>query len=249
MATAETLTMKLQDLGLFTLSESLREKLSNPLFQGMDPLEMLECAIDDELDLRNNKLTERLLRRAKLKNTHASIDSVDYRAGRQLDKTFIDRLATRDFARNHRNVCFYGASGIGKSFLGKALGVETCRAGFRTLYVRFPPFMRELSRLEKGDSKKFESKLNYYGRIPVLLIDDWLSEAKKPGYGAILLDLMEHRYTETSTIFCTQLDPDGWELALDVKALAQSVMGRSISNSYILHIKGDDMRKYYNCKP
>ena len=109
--------------------------------------------------------------------------------------------------------------------------------------------MRELSRLEKGDSKKFESKLNYYGRIPVLLIDDWLSEAKKPGYGAILLDLMEHRYTETSTIFCTQLDPDGWELALDVKALAQSVMGRSISNSYILHIKGDDMRKYYNCKP
>ena len=45
------------------------------------------------------------------------------------------------------------------------------------------------------------------------------------------------------------ISADGWELALDVKALAQSVMGRSISNSYILHIKGDDMRKYYNCKP
>jgi len=60
---------------------------------------------------------------------------------------------------------------------------------------------------------------------------------------------MEIRYSVTSTIFCSQLDPEGWALALDMKALGQSIMGRAIDNSFILHISGEDMRKYYNKKP
>jgi len=84
----------------------------------------------------------------------------------------------------------FGASGTGKSFLGKALGVATCHAGFRTLYIRFSALMRELARLEKNDSKKYESRLNYYGRIPVLIIDEWLADAKKPGIPGHCLPLL-----------------------------------------------------------
>ncbi len=249
MAIIEALTSKLQSLGMYRLSISLQEKIMDPRYQGVNPWEILECAIDDELDLRNNNLTSRLLKRAKLKNTIASLDELEYRPERMLDKAVIDQLSTCNFASNHRNVCLYGASGTGKSFIGKALGVQCCMTGFRTLYVRFPFFMRELSRLEKTDVKKYDSRMKYYGRIPVLIIDEWLVDAKKPGYGAILLDLLEYRYAETSTIFCSQMDPEGWELALDVKALAQSVMGRAVSNSFIIHVQGDDMRKYHHFKP
>jgi len=49
---------------------------------------------------------------------------------------------------------------------------------------------------------------------------------------------MEIRYSVTSTIFCSQLDPEGWPLALDVKTLGQSVMGRAVSNSFVLHLSG-----------
>lgn len=83
----------------------------------------------------------------------------------------------------------------------------------------------------------------------MLIIDEWLADAKKQGYAAILLELMEIRYSVTSTIFCSQLDPEGWPLALDVKALSQSIMGMAVSNSFVLHVSGENMRKYYSKKP
>ena len=50
-------------------------------------------------------------------------------------------------------------------------------------------------------------------------------------------------------VVCSQLDPEGWSLALDVKALGQSIKGRNVSNSLVLHVSGEDMRKYYSKKP
>lgn len=249
MIESDALVMKFQELGLFTLAETLQRMFFDPKFQDIHPFELLGMALDEELDQRSGKQTDRLLKRAKLKHTHACIGEIEYRPERQLDRTLVERLSLCDFARTYRNICVFGASGTGKSFLGKSLGVAACHAGFRTLYVRFSALMRELARLEKNDSKKYESRLNYYGRIPVLIIDEWLADAKKPGYAAILLELMEIRYSVTSTIFCSQLDPEGWSLALDVKALGQSIMGRAVSNSFVLHVSGEDMRKYYSKKP
>lgn len=249
MIESDALVMKFQELGLFALAETLQQMFFDPKFQDIHPFELLGMALDEELDQRLGKQTDRLLKRAKLKHTHACIGEIEFRPERQLDRTLVERLSLCDFARTYRNICVFGASGTGKSFLGKAFGVATCHAGFRTLYIRFSALMRELARLEKNDSKKYESRLNYYGRIPVLIIDEWLADAKKPGYAAILLELMEIRYSVTSTIFCSQLDPEGWPLALDVKALGQSIMGRAVSNSFVLHVSGEDMRKYYSKKP
>jgi len=179
MINSDILVMKLQDLGLFTFAKSLKEKISDPKFQDINPWEVLEMALDDEIGLRTEKLTEHLLERAKLKHSHACVEEIEYRPELQLDRELLDRLAVCTFARNHRNICLYRASGTGKSFIGKAPGVPACNEGFRKLYVRFANLMRELTRLEKADSKKYEARLNFYGRIPVLIIDEWRADAKK----------------------------------------------------------------------
>ena len=70
-------------------------------------------ALDEELDQRSGKQADRLLKRAKLKHTHACIGEIEYRPERQLDRPLVERLSLCDFARTHRNICIFGASGKG----------------------------------------------------------------------------------------------------------------------------------------
>jgi DNA replication protein DnaC len=212
-------------------------------------LQLLEDAMTVEIESRTNHRIHSLLRRAHLLHTHAHLDQIAYFPERNIDHDLLDRLETGGFIENNKNVCIYGASGTGKSFLGKALGVCACQLGYRTRYIRFSQLMRELVQLELNEPKKYEKRLRFYSRIPVLIIDEWLLGAKKQGVSQILLELMELRYRETSTIFCTQIEPDGWPMAVSIQALGESVLGRSMSKSYVLHLKGPDLRKTFPEKP
>ncbi len=240
----KSLVQNLQLLGLGVTVDSLERNLSNPEFQHLGFMQLLDVAISEELDAKVNKQRTSLLRRAKLSHTHACIDGIIYHQERGLQKEFIDRLATGKFMEDHRNLCIYGASGIGKTYLGKAFGVRACELGFRTQYIGFPALIRELRRLEKLDSVKYEKRLRYYSRIPVLIIDEWLLDAKKSGTSHIVLELMDARYGETPTIFCSQIAPDGWPMIVDLKALGESILGRATSNSFTLQLKGKDLRKH-----
>lgn len=250
MTTDENILVEhLQLLGLFHMAESLTTQIRNPEFQKTDPMKLFICAAAEELSVRTNKKTESLLRSAKLKYTCADLTELEYRQDRGLDRNLIKRLSTGEFIQDCRNLCIIGSSGTGKTFLGKAFGVESCRHGHRTLYIRFPNLMRELVLLEKKDPKRYEKRLKYYGKFPLLVIDEWLLNAQKPGYAGVILELLEIRYAETSTIFCSQIDPDGWSAAVDVKAIGQSIFGRAISNSFIIPMKGEDLRRTFPKKP
>jgi hypothetical protein len=53
----------------------------------------------------------------------------------------------------------------------------------------------------------------------IAVTDEWLLNAQKPGYAGVILELLEIRYAETSTIFCSQIDPDGCQRQLTSKPL------------------------------
>jgi len=247
--TYDSLVTNLQTLGLFITADVIQQHFTDPKAQDDNFLQVMDAALLTELSERNDKRSVSLLRRAKLLHSPAQLDELLYLPERCLDQQLIARLKTGRYIQDHRNVCIFGASGTGKSFMGKSLGVQACSLGYRTLYVRFPSLMRELLYLELHDSKQYEKRIRFYSRISVLLIDEWLLSAKKHGYAQILLDLMDSRYGETSTIFCTQLDPEGWSAAVDLKAVGQSILGRAMSNSFTIHMKGDDLRKNFNIKP
>jgi len=249
MAKTSVLITNLQLLGMNVLAETLQRSLSDPSSQRTDLIHLFEAAVADELDAKTNKQQTSLLRRAKLSHTQARIEEIAYFQSRGLSRDLITQLASGAFMEDHRNLCIYGASGTGKSYLGKAFGVKACEYGFRTRYIGFPQLMRELIRLEKSDSLKYEKRIQYYSRIPVLIIDEWLLGATKTGYAHILLELMDSRYGDTTTIFCTQINPDGWAMAVDLKALGESILGRALSNSFTIHLKGDDLRKSFDRKP
>ncbi|MBJ2355820.1 MAG: ATP-binding protein, partial [Sphaerochaeta sp.] len=243
------LVMNFEQLGAESISLGLIEAFSSPSMQHVPLMDVLLDTTNKELLQRLNARAQRLLKTAKLHNTVANIDEIEYYPDRNLDKLTIDRLATCTYLENHTNVCVVGASGTGKSFISKALAHRACLHGYRTKVVSFPALMRELGHLYSHDSPKYEKKLRYYSRFPLLVIDEWLCQQPEKQWTSILLELMENRYDSTSTIICTQLPVENWPKVIGNVALGQAILGRVTASSYILRLEGQDLRSRHSAKP
>ena len=66
------------------------------------------------------------LRAAKLRQ-QASVEDVDYRAARGLDRALFQKLADGEWIDAHDNLALVGPSGVGKSWLACAIGQKACR--------------------------------------------------------------------------------------------------------------------------
>ena len=63
----------------------------------------------------------------------ASIEDIDYRHPRGLDKALMLRLASCPWVQERHNVLITGPTGIGKTWRACALGHKACREGYTVL--------------------------------------------------------------------------------------------------------------------
>jgi len=115
---------RLRELGLEGMARSLRDLAANPEGKALDHMEWLGILLEHEMTLRQQKRFEARARTAKLRHL-ASVEDIDYRAARGLDRTLFLKLASCDWIREHRHCLLTGPCGVGKSWLacgGQSVG-------------------------------------------------------------------------------------------------------------------------------
>ena len=75
--------------------------------------EWLALLLDREAATRNTKRFQSRLRSAKLRHGQASVEDVDYRTPRRLDKALFQQLAAGRWIAEHRNLLVTGPCGSG----------------------------------------------------------------------------------------------------------------------------------------
>ena len=70
--------------------------------------EWLALLLDREAADRNTRRFQTRLRAARLRHSQASIEDIDYRAPRRLDKALFQQLATCRWIADHRNLLLTG---------------------------------------------------------------------------------------------------------------------------------------------
>ncbi|RPJ34837.1 MAG: AAA family ATPase [Planctomycetaceae bacterium] len=231
---------KLQTLRLTGMYQALVEQLQMPDIATLTFEERFGLLVDRECTEREHRRLTTRLRQAKLRQT-ACIEDLDYRPPRGLDKSLIARLATCQWVRERHNVLITGPTGIGKTWLGCALGHQACRDGLTALYLRLPRFLQELP-IAKGDGR-YGKVLTALAKTDVLILDDWglapLSEENRRD----LLEIVEDRHDRRATMITSQLPVEHWHDALGDPTLADAILDRLVHNAYKIALHGESMRK------
>jgi DNA replication protein DnaC len=197
--------------------------------------------VDAEFIARQNKRVAMMLKQAELRIANACIEDVDASGPRGLDPAVLHQLATCTWIGDKLNVLVSGATGVGKSFVACALGQMACRRGLRVMYKRLPRLFEQLS-LSKADGT-YIRLLSKLAKLDLLIIDDLGIAPLKDAQRYDLLEVLEDRYGNTSTIIASQLPIDTWHRWLGDPTVADAILDRLVHNAFEISLKGPSRRK------
>lgn len=159
---------QLHALGLYGMPKAFAELAEAPEANGLDRNDWLALLLDREASLRRDKLLTARLRAARLRQ-QASVEDVDYRTARGLDRALFQKLAEGQRIDAHDNLALVGPSGTGKSWLACAIGQKACRDNRSVVYHRWLKLCEELA-LARGDGRH-PRLLKSLGRADLLILD------------------------------------------------------------------------------
>lgn len=237
--TIEETIDKLIKLRLPHMAAELRAQLDRP-GSGLGIEACVGLMVDREWTERDNRRLGRRIKEAKL-GMQACIENVRCSPARGLDKGVVRTLSACGWVRAKQNVIVIGATGTGKSYLGAALAEAACRHGYRALRTRVPRLLGELA-IARADGS-YAAALSRLAKIDVLVLDDLLIAPLKDSERRDLLEVLEDRYGQRSTVVTSQVPTKTWHEMLQDPTVADAICDRLVHNAHVLALKGPSMRK------
>lgn len=234
------LIAQLRTLKLNGMADALEQQLEQPATHNdLGFVERLTLLTDREACSRNNTRVARLLKTAQLK-IQAQPDEVDYTHQRGLDKSVFASLLSGQWIADHQNIFLTGPTGCGKTYLACVLATQACRQGYSVRYFRTSRLLETLS-IAHHDGR-FSKLITQLAKTDVIVLDDWGLEKLNLGQRNDLLELMEDRHGNKSTLITSQLPVKQWHSAIGDATLADAILDRLVHNSHRIALKGKSMR-------
>ena len=232
---------QLKSMKLDGMAEAFVELSSQDAAQDMSHAEWLGLLLDHESANRTTKRYKTRHRAARLRHVEAAIEDIDYRAPRKLDKALMQQLATCRWIADKRNLLITGPCGIGKTWMGCALGQKACREDYTVTYARVPRLFADLE-LAHADGR-FPKLFRSLAKSDLLILDDWGPDRLSASARRDLMEIVEDRYGAGSTLITSQLPVDTWHDVIGEPTIADAILDRLVHNSYRLQLDGPSLRK------
>lgn len=231
---------KMNSMKLSGMAEGLRQQLGSPEHVRLAFDDRLGLLVDAEWIAREQRKLAKRLRAAKLRYP-ASIEDVDFKHPRGLDRQQVLSLSNGGFVQSRHNLVITGPTGVGKSYLACAFVERACRLGYKASYVRLPRLLQQLA-VGRGDGS-YARVLDRLARLDLLAIDDWLLAPLRDTERRDLVEVIEDRSERVSTLIASQLPTKDWHASIGDPNLADAICDRLLHNAHRIELKGASKRR------
>jgi len=231
---------KLKQMRLGAMADLHLQQLKDNRISSNTADEYLALLTDHQWEDRQNKKIQRLLKQAEFKQ-QASLADINYLQNRNLDKNMFERLATLDFITRKENIIITGSSGVGKSYLGQALGHQACMMQYKTIYSNTARLLKKL-KLSKVDGT-YLKELNKLLKADLLILDDFGLQSFDNHAREALMDIIDDRHNKTSTVISSQIPVSAWYDVIGEGTIADAILDHIVNSSHRIDLKGESLRK------
>jgi DNA replication protein DnaC len=232
---------QLSQLHLNGVKQALQQQQEQSmLYQEMSFEERLQLLLAHELVQREQRKINRLEKQARFR-LHAEVEQIEYQASRGFTKSQIRQLLEGHWLGYHQNLLLTGAAGCGKSYLACALGRYFIRQGLTVRYYRLKTLLEEM-RLAQADGS-YPKLIAQLSHVAILILDDWGMETLESGERSNLLEIIDTRHGQFSTLVASQLPVDKWYGMIGEATFAEAILDRLVHQSVRLTLTGESMRK------
>jgi DNA replication protein DnaC len=231
---------KMKQLRLKGMAQIHYAAVNEKMYADYSTDEYTALLVDHEWEERMRRKITNMIHRANFK-LNASIRDIDYTAKRNLDKNTLERLLALDFIKQHQNIIITGPTGVGKSYLAQAIGNHACTMLYRTAYYNTARLLDQLrsSRVD-GTYLKIMKRIK---RSQLLILDDFGLAPFDAQTRQAMMDLIEDRHDQASTIIASQIPVSGWYELIGESTIADAILDRIVNSSHRINLEGESLRK------
>jgi len=230
----------LRELRLSGIADTLNTRLMQAQSAQQPFLDTFAAMLQDELDRRRSRLTERRFKHSQL-DERLTLADFDWRFNPKLPRQACYELHTLKFIAEGANALIIGKPGTGKSHIAKAVAYQATLQGHDVRYVEADT---EFARYGLSSQAEQAKILRSYIEPALLVLDDLFLARRISEAGAELLQTIVHqRYKQRRSLIVTSNRVvQDWGKYLGDATMGTTILDRLMHRAAMLEFEGKSYR-------